>query len=497
MKATIDKYVKDVAFSLAAFYLVIIAVNIFLFPDQPGFIGLNPHPYLIAVLLVAGRFGLFEALLAAGVGSGILAVYTVLENQPYFHWGLFAERDYLIPVLSYFIAALIVGEIRRFNKTYERALKKENEQLRADRERLKEQLEIVTQIKEELENRIIGQEETVHSLYQATKALETLEEKAFYKALTQLTARFTGATKVSLYIIDYPNETIHRVARFGYDHPPEGDDTFPLYEGIFDVILQMNRLLTIKDISDTPSYFKIWQRSKHRAYAYVPISMASVTVGILTVDDIPFLKLNISTIRILALIAELAVPALKNIIKFQDLQEMVKIDPVTGLLKYESFLSMASIEYKKSVRYKLDFSLVLLEVEGLMAIEEKYGHEARVNTVKWIAKTVQSTLRNIDILGLGERKGQFAMALPVTGQDGVLTVIERLQELLTAPEPSLPWKQQLRFYFGEASYHPTIRNLQDLLRLAKHSLELQKVSGWKKEENLAVKGDELGTVSGH
>ncbi|HHM23646.1 MAG TPA: hypothetical protein ENJ23_01235, partial [Bacteroidetes bacterium] len=346
MKAHVDKYVKDVAFSLVTFYLVILVVNIFLFPDQPGFIGLNPHPYLIAVLLTAGRFGLWEALLSAFAGSVILAIYVVLESRPFFYWGLFLQPTYYISALSFFIAAVIVGEIRRFNKSYERELIKENEALRKQRDRLKEQLEIITQIKEELENRIIGQEETVHSLYQATKSLETLDEKAFYQALTELTVRFTGAKKVSLYIIDYPSETIRCVARYGYPEPLQNPESFPLYHGIFDVILRANRLLTIKDISDDPAHFKIWQKSKHQAFAYVPISMASVIVGILTIDDISFLKLNISTVRILALIAELAVPALKNIIQFQDLQEMVNVDPVTGLLKYESFLSMAEIEFK-------------------------------------------------------------------------------------------------------------------------------------------------------
>ena len=469
-----DRYIRDVAFSLATFFLLIISVNIFLFPDTPGFLGLNPHPYLIAVLLVAGRFGRWEGLLSSLIAAVILIIYVAMESKPYFNWALLTESSFLASVISFFLAALVVGEMRGFNKSFERAIVRENTELKEESAQLKEQLEIVTLIKEELENRIVGQEETVHSLYQATKALETLDEKQFYGSLTKLTARFTGATKITLYIMDYPNDSIGRVARYGYEDEKAVHQKMPLSQDIFDVVLHSNRPLTIKDISDDEEIFKIWENSEHRSYVYVPISMASVIVGVLTVDEIPFLKLNISTIRILALIAELAVPALKNIIKYQDLQEMVKIDPITQLLKYDSLVSMAEVEFKKSLRYRLDFAILIVGVEGLAAIEKEFGHDTRVEAAKWFSVKFQEVLRNVDILGLGKHQGEFVMALPSTATEGLLSLIDRIKKMKHQDPTNIVWNGHVRLHYGAATYHPTLESFQSMLNLAYHSLELNK-----------------------
>ncbi len=471
-----NKYVQDVVFSLATFFLVIISINILLFPEMPGFLGLNPHPYLLVVLLISGRFGLKEGLISAFLAMVILALYVFLENQPYFSLSLLAQSLFLIPVFSFFITAVIIGEMRGFNKSYERGLRNENSDLKAENGRLKEQLEIVTAIKEELESRIVSQEETVHSLYKATQTLETLNEMDFYKALARLASRFTGANKASVYMIDYSHNVIRRMAEFGWDSKPDKPKDFPLYEGILGKVIQQNRLFTIKEISDNPKDLAVWEKSPNRAYVYVPISMGPVIVGVLTVDDIPFLKLNLSTVRILSLIPELAVPALKNIIKYQDLQEMVTIDPVTDLLKYESFLEMADVEFRKAARYHLDFSLLFVAVEDLRQIEKKFGHDAKIKTLKWMSAGLKELFRTVDILGVGTEEGLFCLALPMTNTEGVLAVINRVKAWKIRSQKQLAWGQSLQFYFGASSFHPSIETLEAMVIMTRNSLKLSKIT---------------------
>jgi diguanylate cyclase (GGDEF)-like protein len=248
---------------------------------------------------------------------------------------------------------------------------------------------------------------------------------------------------------------------------------------MFGTVLKNNFILTIKEISDDPDQLKIWEKCPRKAYAYIPISMASVTVGIITIDDIPFLKLNISTIRILSLIAELAVPALKNIITYQDLQDMIKTDPVTEMLKYDSFLNMADVEFKKSIRYNLKFSVIILEIEGLLEIEETFGHDIRIEAIKWISNKTKEILRNVDIAGVGPRESQFSIALPVTDTEGALAAIDRLK-FLEKPANEIPkWHQNLLFFYGASSYHPSMETLDSMLKMAENSIELNKSSKMK------------------
>ena len=476
-----NKYIRDFIFSIALFFLLVISVNIFLFPEFPGFLGLNPHPYLVVILLISGRFGLKEGMISALIAIIILSIYVYIETRPYFSLNIFFERDFIITLVSYCLSGLIVGEMRRFNKSYEGRLLRENNDLKGEKFHLNEQLEIVNQIKEELEDRIVGQEETVHSLYQATKSLETLEEEQFYKSLTQITARFTGASKISLYFIDYSKDSLRQVARFGWDDGATNNKSFPLYEGMFAIILKNNNILTIKEISDNPEHLQIWENCPYKAYAYVPISMASVPVGILTVDEIPFLKLNISTVRILALITELAVPALNNIITYQDLQEMIKIDPITEMNNYDSFLGITKVEFQKSMRYKLDFSLLAIKIDGYEKLEELYGHDTRIEALKWMANKIKEMLRDVDIYGLGPKENQFVMALPITNLEGVLMVVERFKEIETSTKPRPKWFKHLKYFYGAASYHPSLDSFSALVKNLHDSLDLNKSPRYRKK----------------
>jgi diguanylate cyclase (GGDEF)-like protein len=179
------------------------------------------------------------------------------------------------------------------------------------------------------------------------------------------------------------------------------------------------------------------------------------------------------------LIAELAVPALKNIITYQDLQDMVKTDPVTEMLNYDSFLNMTDIEFKKSIRYNLNISVIFLEIEGLMKIEELYGHDTRIEALKWISSKIKDILRNVDISGVGPRESQFSIALPVTDTEGVLAVIDRLKYMEKPSDEVSKWHKNLVFYYGAASYHPSMETLESMLKMAENSLELNKSSKMK------------------
>ncbi len=464
-------------FSLALFFLLLVSINILLYPDMPGYFGVHPHPYLIAILLMAGRYGRRAGYLAAFVAAAILLVYLYLETSPFFNWSKLSSEEFIAPLLSFFLAALFVGEMRHAALRRENALQTRNAELKRENRRLKEQLEVVIQIKEELENRLLGQQDTINSLYQAAKALETLEENEFYQALTRMTARFTGATKVSFYLIDYPNDQIRCVARFGWEDTEENVPfTQKLGEGIFALVLKENRILTIKEISENPDQLELWEKSPEKAYVYTPISMGSVIIGILTVDEVPFLKLNISTVRTLSLIAELAVPALKNIIHYQDLQNMVQIDPVTGLAKYTAFLEDAEIEFKKAARYHLDFALLHFQIDGLDTVEKQYGHPAVVETLKWFAQHLKPMLRSMDILANGEHPGEFYLALPITDSEGMLEVIERISAWFEDTRRQFEWGSDLQLHYGAVAYHPTIKSLEHMLRLVKHSLRINKIS---------------------
>ena len=52
-------------------YLLIFGINRLLMPEMTGFIGVDPHPYWIGVLMFGFRYGVVAGLLAGSISAAL------------------------------------------------------------------------------------------------------------------------------------------------------------------------------------------------------------------------------------------------------------------------------------------------------------------------------------------------------------------------------------------------------------------------------------------
>ena len=112
----------------------------------------------------------------------------------------------------------------------------------------------------------------------------------------------------------------------------------------------------------------------------------------------------------------------------ESLMKLSHLDEVTGIANILHFEEQFFIEWRRSIRYKLPISLILLNVDFLKDFVEEHGQERGEDYLKKVAKEVAADLnRPTDLVA---RFGgiQFAVLLPDTDHEGGLKVANNLRK---------------------------------------------------------------------
>jgi diguanylate cyclase (GGDEF)-like protein/PAS domain S-box-containing protein len=120
------------------------------------------------------------------------------------------------------------------------------------------------------------------------------------------------------------------------------------------------------------------------------------------------------------------------------LRHQASSDSLTGLANHRRLFEVLQAEIGRSDRTGREFSLVLLDLDGLKEINDQFGHVAGDRALWRLAQILRDCCRSIDTAA---RHGgdEFALVLPETGMAAATLVAERICELLEkeAEEPAL------------------------------------------------------------
>lgn len=119
------------------------------------------------------------------------------------------------------------------------------------------------------------------------------------------------------------------------------------------------------------------------------------------------------------------------------LAELSETDSLTGLSNARGLFDSLDAELARARRYREPLALLLVDLDGLKRINDRYGHRAGDEAIRGLADVIRSELRETDI---GARWGgdEFAVLAPNTPEPAALALAERIRALI--PETSLPWR---------------------------------------------------------
>jgi diguanylate cyclase (GGDEF)-like protein len=104
------------------------------------------------------------------------------------------------------------------------------------------------------------------------------------------------------------------------------------------------------------------------------------------------------------------------------------VDSLTDLYNRAFFFNAVDHEIQRGRRYRRGFCLLMMDLDGLKSINDRYGHYEGDVILKGVAQLIRAALRGIDIAA---RYGgdEFVAMLPETDQDGAYVVAEKIRQM--------------------------------------------------------------------
>lgn len=117
----------------------------------------------------------------------------------------------------------------------------------------------------------------------------------------------------------------------------------------------------------------------------------------------------------------------ENSCRYQDAQDLMYTDDLTGLYNYRYMKIALSQESRRSQRYGLKFSLIFIDIDRFKGINDRYGHLAGSAALQEVAGLLRGCVREVDTLF---RFGgdEFAAMLVETDAVAARVVAERIRK---------------------------------------------------------------------
>jgi two-component system cell cycle response regulator len=154
---------------------------------------------------------------------------------------------------------------------------------------------------------------------------------------------------------------------------------------------------------------------------------------------------------------------------YEEVHSLAIKDSLTGLANYRFLVGVIDSEIHRSMRTRRPFTILLLDLDGLKNINDRYGHATGSQALCRLADLLRVVCRGTDTAA---RYGgdEFVLVLPETGEESAQQVHIRLRALL-ANDPALPL---LSVSVGLAVYPIHGTSLTSLLEVADKSLYAMK-----------------------
>lgn len=111
------------------------------------------------------------------------------------------------------------------------------------------------------------------------------------------------------------------------------------------------------------------------------------------------------------------------------LEEMAATDSLTGVFNRRKFDDLTRDEIERAFRYERAFSIVLLDVDHVKAVNDERGHQAGDAVLVELAALVCATVRSVDAVARwgGE---EFVLLLPEVGLTGATRAAQRVRDAI-------------------------------------------------------------------
>lgn len=446
-------------YEIPLFYVLLAGINLFFAPHLPGFVGIAPHPFWFGILLFGFRYGIWAGF-AAGLFSAflyLLVVWFFLERY------LFEELSFFILPISFILTGVLVGSIAARSRRIITSLRQREAVLLRDKETLQDEMRSMEEVKLGLEKKIVTRMATLVTLYEGVRRLEAPDAGALYAASLDFTLKTLQAEAVSIYL---RKEGGWKLA-FKLGWPPH--ERRPLYlkdgEGIIGTAGASQKVVTIRDfVQGEDRERDISLMGDALMAGPIRRGVKGETLGVLSVQRIPFLLFNSASVNLFALLLEWISRGLERLHTLETLKAQEIVDPELELYSPRYFHSRLGQEFLRSKTYYLPLSLGSARISGM----ERYPREQRRLLTHAAAEWLRQNTRELDVLSCLRRDDTLEFGIlwvTLSGQQARehrRTLLEAAQRL-----PLKELKPPANLEIGTSTFSPRMQGPEELLAAAR------------------------------
>ena len=166
----------------------------------------------------------------------------------------------------------------------------------------------------------------------------------------------------------------------------------------------------------------------------------------------------------------------------RELDEEALRDETTKLYKSRVFKELAGSQIRLCKRNDWHVSMVVMDIDRLGQINEKYGYDTGNQVLKHFAQTVRESVRDSDLEARFD-DDRFALLLPKCEAKEAKKVVQRIQERILS-EPLRVGRHTVKIPFtsGVSSFAGKVAKYNQLLNRANEALENAKRRGGNRIE---------------
>jgi len=265
--------------------------------------------------------------------------------------------------------------------------------------------------------------------------------------------KILDAGRCSIMLYDQRREALSLRGYYGFKKENITKKRVKLGEPVAGQVAQEGRPVLCRNIESDLRFKRKNQGSySNTSFMSVPIFSNGVLLGLINISDKKSETTNEFSefdLRILCMIARQTAVALETASRYKKARDLAVRDPLTNLYNFRYFNQRLESEITRAQRYKLNLSLMIIDVDNFKFYNDTFGHTEGDQLLKEISGIFKASLRKSDIV-CRYAGDEFAVILPETNRSQAqiagTQIINRLK--------NISLKANITVSIGVTQYYP-------------------------------------------
>ena len=293
---------------------------------------------------------------------------------------------------------------------------------------LREQYLLLLKANSSLNERVLE----LYTLYNISRTLSaSLQVADLFDIVIGLIRESLNVDQYCLMFLDKEMQKLQIRASHGMPEEILKHGEIGVTEGVSGRVVSRGEPLLINDISREKDFFYFSHSGiKTGSYLGIPLKNShGAVMGVLNIHKPVVKGFSETDYRLFNAVAENVAIAINNAMTFQQTQELIRKDELTGLYNRRYFFERLEREMYRTRRYGRVLSLLMIDIDHFKEYNDSYGHLRGDHALRKIARAFQGCLRQIDVVARygGE---EFLVMLPETDKGNAALVAEKLRRAI-------------------------------------------------------------------